>query len=195
MKTIEQIDAQIAELQAEREALTNTTGMPRKGECYWTADGGVFVQTWDGGRIDLYRFKHGLVFSTKEAADVCCEKVRNMNEQKEKTMNQIIHEWMGKHWHVHPDPNDPEDSHCECGMDARYFGVENLAYDSESSPRKLLAEVEAKVIETFGRKEYHDAILDVIFETWPVYELPMDVAFAGAKERSQAIVALIQEDL
>lgn len=130
-----------------------------------------------------------------------------MNEHlKEKTANQKIFEWMnpGECWHVFggirgDDWGNPRCFCKGCGQIYQIPAGGYPAYDSEDSPRQLLAEVEAKVIETFGAQRFGNAIYQQLrepFQLHPRDEFEMIVtivATASASVRAAAIVALIQE--
>lgn len=153
-----------------------------------------------------------------------------MNEQKEKTANQIIHEWMNPDtcWHeyapdrtawlkkrtllglAHTFVSNPNANFCvKCGQDAGTPLLVNdeplvstalkvPAYDEDLN---AVAEVEAKVIETFGEFEYLDALSNALRRGFELEErLAMDdtnfirlLATAPASVRAAAIVALIEE--
>jgi hypothetical protein len=131
-----------------------------------------------------------------------------MNEQKEKTVNQIIHEWAfpDKCWH------EPQHSQTRAGVPwewncskcgkrvAELHYLDNPAYDSEDSPRKLLAEVEAKVFDSGLAIEYVALLTRITLETegYPVHGdwcSTFYLATASASNRAKAIVSLIQENL
>jgi imidazole glycerol phosphate synthase subunit HisF len=124
--------------------------------------------------------------------------------------NQIIHEWMGLCWHdvqfvndEWPDGTPWSGDRClKCGLavDEIYntsgdsIGF-NPAYDSEDSPRSLLSNVEAKVIEAFGEAGYLNALRQVFSNVYGNHDAQLEAAvFATASQRVEAIVSLISKE-
>ena len=50
---------------------------PKKGESYWLLDSerDIYLEDWDGGEIDQFRLKLGLIFKTKSEAEVRLKEV------------------------------------------------------------------------------------------------------------------------
>jgi hypothetical protein len=67
MKTIEQIDVEIAALQAEKQRLTTTKAFT--GAWVYFLPGGHYDLNWGGGIIDKRNRAAGLCFATQEDAD------------------------------------------------------------------------------------------------------------------------------
>lgn len=114
--------------------------------------------------------------------------------------NQILHEFMGglEHRLFEWDP-DKETGVMACNQ-CLFRGPASevpeicdgfpKAYDSESSPRTLLAEVEAKVIEKFGEVVYWRALCDLIFDARSVPG--MKFITATAHQRATACRKVIE---
>ena len=112
-------------------------------------------------------------------------------------INRIIAEYMGRCWHdwkaAHITPTGHAKTHCrKCGIGPYDDGCEFLDYDSDSSPRSLLNEVEAKVMAESENMQYDlwarlcDIVCPSGTEYWGLY-----VAFATAAQRAEAIVRAI----
>ena len=132
-----------------------------------------------------------------------------MNEHlKEKTANQKIHRWFspqcgnGHDWEPTDSANSRHYWRCTgCGASDETFEDEPPTIPAYDTDLNKIAEVEAKVIETFGEFKYLDALTVALKGGFDLQIRLMmdDVAFvrtlatAPASVRAAAIVALIEE--
>lgn len=90
--------------------------------------------------------------------------MNDTNEPTREEVNRALHEFLGKCWHR---CNTPDEDWWCCEEMERSNGrlgliTSNPDYCSDSSPRSLLNEVVAKVIEDFSPLRYHRALYTVV---------------------------------
>lgn len=124
------------------------------------------------------------------------------NETPNETINQAIAEFMGLCWHEIDRPQYGDSSNCNKCEKFTHFRFQhgeilieqNPDYCSPDSPRRLLDEVVAKVVEKIGAVQFSNFIAD-LRRPHPVdrYEFADCIIRATPEQIARAIYAVIKE--